>query len=105
MSFSLSTFTVELNGTPTIAFQVKWHAEADEICREWVQSHWDQVSTKGPYGTDLPPFVKVRLAHPPERAKYEAEGDGVEFCGEVKVVKLVDLGGPSGQHSQAEGSS
>ena len=31
-SFSFSTFTIEVDGVPTIAFRAKWYAEADDIC-------------------------------------------------------------------------
>ena len=91
MSFSLSTFTVEINGTPTIAFQARWHAEADDICRGWANLHWDEISSKGPRsGVALPPIIKVRLARASEKAAYKASGDDVEFYGEMKIVKLVD---------------
>jgi hypothetical protein len=30
MSFSFSTFTVEIDGVPPIAFWAKWYAEADD---------------------------------------------------------------------------
>jgi hypothetical protein len=94
MSFSLSTFTVEINGTPTIAFQARWHAEADEICRGWANLHWDEISSKGPRsGVALPPIIKVRLARAPEKEAYQVAGDEVEFFGEVKIVKLIDTAG------------
>jgi hypothetical protein len=94
MSFSLSTFTVEMNGIPTIAFQARWHAEADEICRGWANLHWDEISSKGPRsGVALPPIIKVRLARAPEKAAYKVAGDDVEFYGEVKIVKLIDTAG------------
>jgi hypothetical protein len=91
MSFSLSTFAVEINGTPTIAFQARWHAEADDICKGWANLHWDEMSSKGPRsGVALPPIIKVRLARASEKAAYKASGDDVEFYGEMKIVKLVD---------------
>ena len=91
MSFSLSTFTVEINRTPTIAFQARWHAEADEIGRGWANLHWDEISSKGPRsGVALPPIIKVRLARASEKAAYKASGDDVEFYGEMKIVNLVD---------------
>ena len=94
MSFSLSTFTVEINGTPTIAFQARWHAEADDICRGWANLHWDEISSKGPRsGVALPPIIKVRLARASEKAAYNVAGNDVEFYGEVKIVKLIDASG------------
>jgi hypothetical protein len=94
MSFSLSTFAVEINGTPTIAFQARWHAEADDICKGWANFHWDEMSSKGPRsGVALPPIIKVRLARVSEKAAYKVVGDDVEFFGEVKIVKLIDTAG------------
>jgi hypothetical protein len=94
MSFSLSTFTVEINGTPTIAFQARWHAEADDICRGWANLHWDEISSKGPRsGVALPPIIKVRLARASEKTAYNVAGNDVEFYGKVKIVKLIDAAG------------
>jgi hypothetical protein len=42
MSFSFSTFTVEIDGVPTIALRAKWYAEADDICRGWANLNWDE---------------------------------------------------------------
>jgi hypothetical protein len=98
MSFSLSTFTVEINGTPTIAFQARWHAEADDICRGWANLHWDEISSKGPgSGVALPPIIKVRLARAPEKAAYKLAVEDVQFYGEVKIVKLIDAAGRQGE--------
>jgi len=91
MSFSFSTFTIEINAVPTVAFQAKWQADADQICRDWIHAHWDQLSAKGPGGIDLPPIFKLRLARASEREAYEAERTGFEFCGEVKLVNLIEV--------------
>lgn len=91
MSFSFSTFTIEINAVPTVAFQAKWQADADQICRDWLHTHWDQLSAKGPGGIDLPPIFKLRLARASEREAYEAERTGFEFCGEVKLVNLIEV--------------
>ena len=80
MSFSLSTFTVEINAIPTIAFQAKWHAEAEEFGREWANLHWDKLS-KDQHSP--PRIIKFRLASAIERAAYEAADHGVDFDGEV----------------------
>jgi hypothetical protein len=102
MSFSLSTFTVEINGTPTIAFQARWHAEADDICRGWANLHWDEISSKGPRsGVALPPIIKVRLARASEKAAYQVAGDDVDFFGEVKTVKLIDNAGRQAETASA----
>src|ERR1700733_4813914 len=94
MTFSLSTFVIDINSIPTLVFQAKWQAEADRICREWILSHWDELSTKGPRGVDLPPAFKLRLARAPERAAFEAAADHADWYGEVKIVKLANAPGP-----------
>ena len=50
MSYSNSTFTVEITGVPAVVFQTKWHREADEVCRSWAQQHWKQLTTRGRLG-------------------------------------------------------
>jgi hypothetical protein len=89
MSFSLSTFTVEVDHSPAIAFQAKWQAEAEKVYREWLNSHWDELAKEGPGGVEWPPISKLRLARPSERAAYEADGNSLEFIGDVKIVKLI----------------
>ena len=90
MSFSLSTFTLDIDGKPRLVLRAKWQADADEYCRAWVQAHWDELTKKGPYGADLPPAIRVRLAHPAEKAAYEADADSAELFHEVSVVILTD---------------
>jgi hypothetical protein len=89
--FSPSTFTVEINGTPAVAFQTKWHAEADEVGRGWAISHPDEHSNDPSGRLAMPPMIKVRLASAVEKAAYEAATNDSEFYGEVKMVKLPDL--------------
>ena len=48
MTYSISTFTIEIDGTATAVLQAKWHSEADEICRGWTQYHWEQLLTNLP---------------------------------------------------------
>jgi hypothetical protein len=91
MDYSKSTFTIEINGTPAVVFKAKWHSEADEICQGWTQYHWQQLPKKELRGYELPPLVKVRLAHANERARYDTEGKSSEFHEGVKIVYLIDL--------------
>jgi hypothetical protein len=91
MDFSQSTFTVEVNQAPTLVFQAKWATEAEEIGFGWAQDHSQQISTKGPHGTDLPAVIKVRVARPDEKAAYEAKSGKVDVYAGVKIVYLVDL--------------
>jgi len=89
--FSSSTFTVEINGIPTVAFQAKWHAEANEVGRGWAILHPDEHSKDPRRRLAMPPMIKVRLASAVEKAAYEAPTNDSEFYGEVKMVKLTDL--------------
>ena len=73
MDFTLSTFTVEVNQTPTLVLQAKWATEAEDIGFGWAKDHAQQISTKGSYGTDLPAVIKVRVARRDEKAAYETE--------------------------------
>jgi hypothetical protein len=91
MSFADSTFTVEINGVPTVIFRAKWHARADQIWRLWTQQHWDRLTTIGPNGLAWPPIMKVRLSHANEKAAYEDVGKSIEIVDDVKVVHLVDM--------------
>ena len=89
MDFSPTTFTIEINGIPTVAFQSKWQADADQICRDWLHTHWDELTERGPAGVELPPIFKLRLARSSERQAYEVGGAGFEFCGVIRVVNLI----------------
>ncbi len=66
MSFSLSTFTLDIDGKPTLVLRTKWRANAEDYCRAWVEAHRDELTTKGPYGSDLPlisrPAITLRMA-------------------------------------------
>jgi hypothetical protein len=90
MSFSLSTFTAEINRRSTIAFKAKWQAEAGEICRGWINLHWDEITKEQVGGVAIPLAIKVRLASASERARFEAAGDDVDFYGDVEIVRLID---------------
>jgi len=92
MSYSPSTFTVEINGVPAVVLQAKWHSEADELCRAWVNRH---LTTKGQHAElELPPIVKLRLAHADEKEAYDLGSDGAEYDGHAMIVYLIDLASP-----------
>ena len=88
MSFSPSTFTLEIDGKPTLVFQTKWQGDADELCRDWVKSHWDELVSKDRYGNDLPPILKVRMARSNEKSAYDAAAESAEPFRDVKMVRL-----------------
>jgi len=88
--YSLSLFTLEINGKPKLSFLAKRHAEAERLGRDWVYSHRDQISSKGRYGTELPPLIGVRIALAAERTAFAAAGEGAELYDGVRIVKMVD---------------
>jgi hypothetical protein len=88
LSFSPSTFTLEIDGKPTLVFQTKWQGDADELGRDWVKSHWDQLVSKDRYGNDLPPILKVRMARSTEKSAYDAAAESAEPFQDVKMVRL-----------------
>lgn len=71
-SYSLSKFTLDIDGKPTLVLQAKWQVVADELCRDWVKSHWDQLVSKGPRGAVVRPSVRIRLARSAEKTAYQA---------------------------------
>jgi hypothetical protein len=88
VSFSLSTFTLDIDGKPTLVLRAKWQADADEICRAWVQAHWDEVTREGPYGAELPPAIRLRMARAAEKATYETNAHSALFFHDVSIVML-----------------
>jgi hypothetical protein len=92
MSYSNSTFTVEITGVPAVVFQTKWHRQADEVCRSWAQQHWKQLTTRGRLGgLELPPIVKLRLAQAGEKIAHELAINGTEYHQGMRVAYLVDV--------------
>ena len=88
MSFSPSTYPLEIDGKPKLVFQTKWQGDADALCRDWVKSHWDELVSKDRYGNDLPPILKVRMARSNEKSAYDAAAESAEPFRDVKMVRL-----------------
>src|SRR6202020_2176798 len=49
------------------------------------------IAMKGPFGTKLPPLIKVRIARVAEREAFEANTDNLDIYNGVKVVRLIDV--------------
>ncbi len=96
MSFSQSTFTLDIDGKPTLVLRTKWRVNAEDYCRDWVQAHRDELTTKGPYGSDLPlisrPAITLRMARAVEKAAYEASAHSAQLFDDVSVFILADVG-------------
>ena len=88
MSFSLSTFTLDIDGKPILVLRAKWQADADVICRAWVQAHWDELTREGPYGAELPPAIRLRMARAAEKAAYETNAHSALLFHDVSIVML-----------------
>ena len=71
-----------------IGFAAKWQADADEICRAWVQAHWDELTSEGPYGAELPPAIRLRMARATEKAAYETNAHSALLFHDVSIVML-----------------
>ena len=113
MSFSLSTFTLDIDGKPMLVLRAKWQADADEICRAWVQAHWDELTREGPYGAELPPAIRLRMARATEKAAYETNAHSALLFHDVSIVMLTsaerldepqDSGEPTNDPEQRPGN-
>jgi hypothetical protein len=90
MSFTNSTFTVEINGAPIFVFQAKRQSDAEEICREWAERYLADLVAKDVLVYDGNPSIKVRLARANELAAYGVAPDASTSPDDVKLVYLVD---------------
>ena len=90
MSFSLSTFTLDIDGKPILVLRAKWQVDADEICRAWVHAHWNELTREGPYGAELPPAIRLRMARATEKAAYETNAPSALLFHDVSIVMLTD---------------
>jgi hypothetical protein len=77
--YSKSLFVIEVDGTPTVIFKNKRHAEAELICQTWKNNHWEQLLIEGRGKLKFPPLIKLRLAHHHEITAYAAENAQVEI--------------------------
>jgi hypothetical protein len=93
--FSLSIFTIEVDGKPTLAFEAKKYSEAEAICQG------EQLRTKlsalesGDFA--LVPganaILDVRLANRDEAARYKQAAAGSHSTDDLLLVYLVELDG------------
>ncbi|MFY9957676.1 hypothetical protein [Bradyrhizobium sp.] len=93
--FSLSIFTIEVDGKPTLAFEAKKYSEAEVICQG------EQLRTKlsALESGDLPlasgenAVLDVRLANRDEAARYKQAAAGSHSTDDLLLVYLVELDG------------
>ena len=89
--FSLSVFTVEIDGTPTVALQAKRHQEAERFCeRERLRANLSTLTSEGVPLFDAKANLKVRLANPEEVELFRQAKHSAPPSEEPNVVYLVD---------------
>jgi hypothetical protein len=89
---SISTFTIEVDGQPTVVFKAKKYAEAEAICEDEGLRARLRLLNSGqvPVCRDNSTLV-VRLAHPDEVALYQQAADAAPSTDDVTLVYLVEL--------------
>jgi hypothetical protein len=96
---SLSIFTIEVDGKPTLAFEAKRYSEAEAICGcEGLRAKLSLLKSG-----DIPlcgdnANLDVRLAHPDEAGFYRQAASASQSTDDLTLVYLVELDGPKDQH-------
>jgi hypothetical protein len=89
---SLSIFTIEVDGKPTLAFEAKRYSEAEAICGdEGLRAKLSLLKS-----SDVPirsenAVLDVRLAHPDEAALYRQAVGASKSTDDLMLVYLVEL--------------
>jgi hypothetical protein len=90
--FTLSVFTIEINGTPTVALQAKRHKDAESLCeQDRLRTDLSTLTSNGNVLCDPSATLKVRLATPAEAVLYRQATQSAEPSDDINVVYLVDL--------------
>ena len=90
--FSLSIFTIEIDGKPTIAFEAKKYSEAETICHDEALQARLRVMKSGkvPVCGDNA-ILEVRLANPDEAVLYRQAAGASKSTEELMIVYLIEL--------------
>jgi hypothetical protein len=97
---SLSIFTIEVDGKPTLAFEAKRYSEAEAICGdEELRATLSLLKSGGVPLCGDKSLLDVRLAHPDEAAVYRQAADASQSNDGLLLVYLVELDGPEDQHT------
>ena len=92
--FTLSIFTVEINGTPTVALQAERHKDEESLCKQdRFRTDLSTLTSNGSPLWDVSAIMKVRLATPAEAVLYRLATQSTEPSDDINVVYLVDLDG------------
>ena len=89
--FSLSIFTIEVDGTPTVALQTKRHQDAERFCEhDWLRTKLGTLMSHGVPLCDASASMKVRLATPSEVNLYREATQSSPRSDQFNAVYLVD---------------
>jgi hypothetical protein len=91
---SLSIFTIEIDGRPTLVVQAKKHREVEALCEEdGLRANVSGLTSHGVPLCDDRSILRVRLARPDEAALYRQATEGHKPSGELRIVYLADVDG------------
>src|SRR5258708_39945013 len=92
---SLSIFTIEVDGRPTLAFEAKRYSGAEAICEDEELRATLRLlkSGEGPICGDNA-RLDVRLARPDEAAVYRPAAGTSQSIDDLLLAHLVELDGP-----------
>jgi hypothetical protein len=89
---SLSTFTIEVDGRPTVAFEAKGFSEAEAICSdEGLRTNLSLLKCEDVPICSPNAILDVRLAHP---AFFRQAAGALQSTDDLMLVYLVELDGP-----------
>ena len=90
--FSLSVFTIEIDGKPTLAVQAKRHHEVEAFCeQDWLRADLTALTSIGRPLYDPGATMHVRLARSEELAIYRQATQATKSSDDMNVVYLVDV--------------
>jgi hypothetical protein len=91
-TLSLSIFTIEADRRPVLAFAARKHHEAEAfLADKRVRTKLGSVQSGGVPLCDGYSILRVRLAHPYERARYYEQTIPRTSMGNLAAVFLVDV--------------
>jgi hypothetical protein len=89
---SLSIFTIEIDGRPTLALQAKKYSEVEDICeQQWFRADLTALKSNGVPLCDTMSIFRVRLAHPDEAGVYREAAEAAKPSDGINIVYLVDI--------------
>jgi hypothetical protein len=90
--FSLSLFTIEVNGTPTVALQAKRHRDAERLCEhDRLRTKLSTLTSHGIPLCDTSATMKVRLATTEEAVHYRQATQSTEPSSAISLLRMTRL--------------